>query len=69
MKDLLSIGQVAARLGVKAHNLRRVFTRGFLPEPPRIGTYRLFNEADLPLIKEGLQRAGFLPPPQHGDAA
>ena len=56
----LTIGQVAARFGVLAWQVRRLFESGKLPEPPRMGVYRAISPDDLPVIKRALQDAGYL---------
>jgi hypothetical protein len=57
----LTMGQVAARYGVQQHHVRRIFQRGFLPEPQRVGAYRVVPVEDLPQVEEALRRAGYLP--------
>jgi hypothetical protein len=34
--------------------------RGFLAEPPRVGPFRMWTEADLPRVKAALVQAGYL---------
>jgi hypothetical protein len=57
----MAIGQVAKHFGVRASQVRRLFTTGVLPEPDRVGAYRVFWAKDLPKIREALKRAGHLP--------
>lgn len=56
----LPLGSVAKRLGVTQKQVRRLFERGILPEPPRVGAYRVVDEADLPIVEAALRRAGYL---------
>lgn len=56
----ISIGQIALKLHVFPWKIRRLFETGKLPEPERIGNYRLFTEADIPRIKKALEEAGYL---------
>ena len=56
----ITIGRAATLLGVKPWQVRRVFERGALPEPARVGAYRVVTEGDLPIIKSALQRLGYL---------
>jgi DNA-binding transcriptional MerR regulator len=55
------LGPVARRFGVPIWQLRRVFERGLLPEPSRVGAYRVIAREDLPLVEEALRKAGYLP--------
>ena len=57
----LTIGPAARRLGCLPWQLRRLFERGLLPEPPRVGAYRVIAEEDLPRVEEALRRAGYIP--------
>jgi DNA-binding transcriptional MerR regulator len=65
----LTVGQVAHRLGVTAWQVRRCFQRGFLPEPRRMGPYRVIAEADLQWVQAALRAAGYLPPAEGPDDA
>jgi hypothetical protein len=65
----LSIGQAAARFDVPLWKVRRLFERGLLPEPERIGVYRLLDEADLPAVEAALLRAGYLKETAHATQA
>jgi DNA-binding transcriptional MerR regulator len=56
-----TIGQVARRFRVSAWKVRRLFERGLLPEPARVGAYRVIPPDDLPKIEAALRRAGYLP--------
>lgn len=56
----VTLGTAAKSLGVRAWQLRRIFERGLMPEPPRVGAYRVIAVADLPRLKAALQDAGYL---------
>lgn len=57
----LTIGDIAERYGVSAWKVRRIFERGLLPEPGRVGAYRVISADDLPKIEAALRQAGYLP--------
>jgi hypothetical protein len=61
-RRLLTLGQVARRCGVDLWQVQRLVDSGRLPEPPRVGKYRVFAESDVPAIRAALSKAGFLPP-------
>jgi DNA-binding transcriptional MerR regulator len=56
----LTMGQVAARFGVRQDQVRNLYRRGFLPPAARVGAYRVVHEQDLPKVEEALLRAGYL---------
>jgi hypothetical protein len=56
-----SIGSVARRFHVQPWQIRRAIARGFLSEPARIATFRVFTHEELPLVRDALIRAGYLP--------
>jgi hypothetical protein len=61
-----TIGAVALHISkpgcpVSPWQIRRTIERGLLAEPPRVGAYRVFLSADLPLIEKALRKAGYLP--------
>lgn len=58
----MTIGELARRLGIPVWKVRRLYERGLLPEPARIGIYRMVSVRDIPTIKEKLRVAGYLPP-------
>jgi hypothetical protein len=58
--DLLSLGDVARVLGCQLWQVGRIFDRGYLPQPPKIGKNRVVTREYLPEIKEALVKAGFL---------
>ena len=57
----LTILGLAKELGVPDYTIRRLYSNGILPEPPRAGTYRLIYPDDVPKIRECLVKAGHLP--------
>src|SRR5262249_9149978 len=67
--EVMSIGAVAARCGVAAWQVRNLFRRSLLPEPPRGGPFRIFSETDLPAIEAGVPPPRHPPPPPAGGAA
>jgi hypothetical protein len=56
-----SLGAVARRFGVAVWQVRRLYERRILPEPPRVGAYRVIFPGDLPRIEAALREAGYLP--------
>ena len=60
----LTLGPASRLLGCHTWQLRRLFERGLLPEPPRVGAYRVIAVEDLPKVEEALRRAGYLPAEQ-----
>ena len=60
MQKLLTLGQVAKRFGVADWMLRETIKRGYLPEPPRLGAFRVFAEGDLAKVEAALRSAGYL---------
>ncbi len=56
----LTIGQVARRFGVPTWQVRRLDETRKLPEPARVGAYRVVGAEDLPRIEEALHAAGYL---------
>ena len=64
---VLTVGAVAKHFGLREWQVRRVFERGLLPEPVRVGAYRVVTEAELPAVEDALRRAGYLPPAEGGD--
>jgi DNA-binding transcriptional MerR regulator len=57
----LTIGQIAKRFGCPPWAVRRLFERGLLPEPPRVGAYRVVAPEKLPQVETALREAGYLP--------
>jgi DNA-binding transcriptional MerR regulator len=58
--DWIAIGEVAEHFGVKTWMVRRVFERGIVPEPRRVGPFRVFQERDFPAIEKALRECGYL---------
>jgi predicted DNA-binding transcriptional regulator AlpA len=68
---LLTLGQLAVRVGIGEGRLRRLFTNGTLPEPIRLMGKRVFTEADVETIRAALLEHGLLPKQrgaEHGQA-
>ncbi len=66
---VLTLGDVARHYGCPVWAVRRLYERGLLPEPARVGVYRVAAEADLPAIGAALADAGYLtarPAPEAG---
>lgn len=59
--SIFTVGTLAERFGVRPWQVRRLVERGLLPEPPRVGAYRIFTTKDLPRIEAALRKAGYLP--------
>ena len=58
--EVFTTNTAAKRCGVAEWQVRRLFERGLLPEPPRAGAYRLIPADDLPKIETALRAAGYL---------
>jgi hypothetical protein len=56
----LTLGEVAERLGCQVWRVGRLFDRGLLPEPRRVGKNRVVPEEDLPTVERVLRGAGYL---------
>jgi DNA-binding transcriptional MerR regulator len=61
MSPPLTIGAVARHFGLPAWKIRRLYETGKLPEPVRLGAYRVFYADDLPKIEVALLEVGYLP--------
>src|SRR5215813_516538 len=59
----LSLGEIAARYGVDLWKVQRLFRRRLLPDPPRVGPFRVIRTDQLPEVEAALVRAGYLTPP------
>ena len=68
-QEQLGTGAVARELGVLEWQIVAAIKRGFVDEPPRFGRWRAWRRADLPRVREGLVRAGFLLSPAECAAA
>lgn len=60
LSQYLTLGQIADKLGVQLWRLRRLFERGILSEPARVGQNRVVHVRLLPTIKQALEEAGYL---------
>ncbi len=58
--ELLTLGQIAQIFGVADWKIRRLFERGFLPAPQRVGCYRVIRRQQLPAVERALRSAGYL---------
>ena len=56
----VTLGDVARHFGVRDWQIRRLFERGLLPDPPRMGIWRVIAADDLPAVGEALRAAGYL---------
>lgn len=73
---VLTIEQVAALVArrnapakITGWQIRRCINRGLLPEPQRLGAFRIFTRRDAPKIEAALRVAGYLPKPEPVEAA
>lgn len=55
-----TLGDLARRYNLPLWAIRRVFERGLVPEPPRVGPFRVVAEADVPAVEAALRTAGYL---------
>ncbi len=60
MPATFTTGDICKRFGVLPWQMLQVIKRGFLAEPPRVGIYRYWTEADLPRVEDALRAAGYL---------
>jgi hypothetical protein len=60
-QTVLTLGQVAKRLGVQVWQVGKIYERRLLPEPRRAGILRIVAEDDLPAIEAALRKANYLP--------
>jgi hypothetical protein len=61
MPTTFTTGDLAKLFNVPVWQLLQTMRRGFLEEPPRVGIYRVWTEADLPRVRQALAKAGYLP--------
>ena len=59
-KTYFTLGQVAKQCGCRLWQVARLFERGILPEPERIGILRVVREDELPAIRAALERCGYV---------
>jgi hypothetical protein len=59
---VVTLGGAAKAIGrgCKAWKIRRLFERGILPEPARLGLYRVLATNELPRVTKALESAGYL---------
>jgi hypothetical protein len=62
-------GDLAKHFDRPVWQILQTMRRGFLEEPPRIGIYRVWTEADLPRVRQALIEAGYLPEPREATHA
>lgn len=55
-----TVGDLAKHFELPAWKVRRIFERRILPEPERVGAYRVIQACDLPAIEDALRRVGYL---------
>jgi predicted DNA-binding transcriptional regulator AlpA len=60
--EVLTTTRLAARLGLHRKKLVRLIEAGVLPEPERLGTFRLWAPSEVPAIRARLIEAGVLGP-------
>lgn len=58
--NVLTMGQIAKRYGCTQDQVRKIFTRGILPEPARVGAYRVVPVDQLGQVEAALRQAGYL---------
>jgi AraC-like DNA-binding protein len=56
----LTVGDLAQHFKVSSWKIRRIFERGLLPQPLRLGLYRAIPSADLHKVERALREAGYL---------
>jgi hypothetical protein len=59
----LTLGQVARHFGCQLWQVRRVFERGLLEEPARVGAFRVIAREELHRLERALREGGYLPQP------
>jgi hypothetical protein len=60
MLPTLTTGDLSKRFNKPVWQILQLIKRGFLPEPQRVGIYRVWFETDLPTIRTALVKAGYL---------
>ena len=60
-RSKLSLGHVSRQVGAPVWAIRRLFERQLLPEPERLGNYRMIDVEQLPTIEAKLRQVGYLP--------
>ena len=59
--QVLSLGEVAAHFGCKTWQIRRLFERKLMAEPPRFGMFRMLRRSQLGEVEAALKKGGYLP--------
>ena len=59
-----STGQAALHFGVLEWQVLQLYKRGLVPEPERLGRFRMIGCEQLPAIGAALRAAGYLPRPE-----
>ena len=57
---LFTTGYLSRRFDVPQWQIDALFKRKLLPEPTRVGCYRVFAASDLPAIEAALIEAGYI---------
>lgn len=60
LTNFLTVGQVAEHFRVAPWKVGRLFERGLLPSPTKVGPYRVVAESDLAAVEDALRRGGYL---------
>jgi hypothetical protein len=68
-KAELSTGEAARLLDLAGWQIVRLFRRGLVGEPARVGRYRVIRRADLPKLRAAAIAAGYLPTDAAGQPA
>lgn len=55
-----TLGEVAVYFGLKVWQIRRLFERRLLPEPPRFGQNRMVKRSQFPAVEAALRKGGYL---------
>jgi hypothetical protein len=56
----LTLGELASRIGCESWRIRRLFERKLLPEPRRVGKFRVFSESDVEAVRKVAESAGYV---------
>lgn len=56
-----TLGDLSRRFNCPLWAVRRVFERGLVAEPPRVGAFRVVADEDVPAVEAALRSAGYLP--------
>ena len=58
----MTLGQVATHFQIQLWQVRAIYQRGILPEPPRFTRFRIVDRSELPTIRAALITGGYLKP-------